>query len=77
LLRSTQIEIPVNVASTPSVQAATSAAQGSSADAVNLMVLRKALDMQAVSAMTLLQAVTPMPALATSGNLGTKLNAFA
>jgi len=67
----------MNIANTPSVQAAASAAQGTSADVVNLMVLRKALDMQAVSAMTLLQALPPTPALATSGNLGTKLNAFA
>ena len=67
----------MNIANTPSIQAATSAAQGTSADVVNLMVLRKALDMQAVSAMTLLQALPATPALATSGNLGTQLNAFA
>ena len=67
----------MNIANTPSVQAATSATQVASADVVNLMVLRKALDMQAVSAATLLQTLPAAPALATSGNLGTQLNAFA
>lgn len=67
----------MNIANTPSVQAATSATQGASADLLNLMVLRKALDMQAVSAATLLQTLPAAPALATSGNLGTRLNAFA
>jgi hypothetical protein len=67
----------VNIANSPSVQAATAATQGANADVVNLLVLRKALDMQAVSAMTLLQALPTTPALATGGNLGTRLNAFA
>lgn len=64
----------MNISNTPAVQAASAAAQVATADAVNVLVLKKALDMQAVSAATLLQA---LPTLATSGNLGTKLNAFA
>jgi hypothetical protein len=58
------------------VQAATSAAQSSTSDAVNILVLKKALKMQADSAMTLLQAI-PQPPLATQGAVGTKVNAFA
>ena len=64
----------MNISNTPAVQAASAAARGATADAVNILVLKKALDMQAVSAATLLQA---LPALATSGNLGTNLNTFA
>jgi hypothetical protein len=43
---------------------------------VNIFVLKKALDMQASSAMTMLQSL-PQPALATQGSVGTKLNTFA
>ena len=41
-----------------------------------LAVLKKALDMQASSAALMLQAL-PQPALATSGTLGTRVNAYA
>lgn len=58
------------------MQAATSAAQSNTSDAVNMLVLKKALNMQADSAMTLLQAI-PQPPLATQGAVGTKVNAFA
>lgn len=67
----------MNIASTPAVQAASAAAQGATADAVNILVLKKALDQQALAAATLLQALPPVPPLATSGNLGTRLNTFA
>ena len=67
----------MNIASTPAVQAASAAAQGSTADAVNILVLKKALDQQAVAAASLLQALPTVPPLATSGNVGTKLNTFA
>ena len=66
----------MNISSTSAVQAATSAAQADTADSVNILVLKKALDMQATSAMTLLQAM-PQPTLATVGTVGTKLNTFA
>lgn len=39
-------------------------------------VLKKALDLQASSAATLIQSL-PQPALATSGTVGTKVNTFA
>ena len=67
----------MNIASSPSVQAATSASQGANADAVNLLVLRKALNLQAASAATLLQALPSVPPLATSGTVGTRLNTYA
>lgn len=66
----------MNISSTPAVQAATSAAQSETSDSVNILVLKKALDMQATSAMTLLQAL-PNPALATQGSVGTKVNTYA
>jgi hypothetical protein len=66
----------MNISSTPSVQAATSAASSDSADSVNILVLKKALDLQATAATTLLQAL-PQPTLATEGSVGTKINTFA
>lgn len=64
----------MNIANTSAVQSATAAAQGQTADAVNILVLKKALDTQASSAAALLQAL-PQPA--TQGSLGTQLNTFA
>ena len=67
----------MNISNTPAVQAASAAAQGATADAVNILVLKKALDMQAVSAATLLQALPAAPQLASNGSLGTRIDAFA
>lgn len=67
----------MNIASTPAVQTATAATQGATADAVHLLVLKKALDQQTVAAAALLQALPPAQPLAASGNLGTRLNTFA
>lgn len=66
----------MNISSTSSVQTATSAAQTDTADSVNILVLKKALDLQATSATALLQAL-PQPPLATEGSVGTKVNTFA
>ena len=66
----------MNIASTSSVQSATSAAQAKNADAISILVLKKALDVQAVSALTMLQAL-PQPALASQGTVGTRVNTFA
>ncbi len=66
----------MNISNTPSVQSASAAASSSTADAVNILVLKKALDIQAQGAMTLLQAL-PQPALASQGPVGTKVNTFA
>jgi hypothetical protein len=62
------------------VNTATALASAKTSDALNIAVLKKALDMQAVSAATMLDAVQqsmPQPALATSGTLGTQVNTFA
>lgn len=60
------------------VSTATAQASQSTSDAINISVLKKALDLQANAAATLLQALPqPQPALATSGSLGTQLNTFA
>ncbi len=66
----------MNISSTTAAAVLTSTSQGETADAVNIAVLRKALDMQGSVATTLLQAL-PQPPLATQGNVGTKVNTFA
>lgn len=66
----------MNISSTSSVQAATSAASSDTADSVNILVLKKALNMQAATATILLQAL-PQPPLATEGTMGTQINTFA
>ena len=66
----------MNISSSTAVQAATAAAQSSTSDAVNMLVLKKALNQQASSAMQLLQAL-PQPPLATLGAVVTKVNTFA
>lgn len=58
------------------VSTATALASRETSDALNIHVLKKALDIQATSAATLLQAL-PQPQLATSGTLGTQINTFA
>lgn len=62
------------------VNTATALASAKTSDALNMVVLKKALDMQAASAATMLDAMqqsVPQPALATSGTLGTQVNTFA
>ncbi|WP_348691087.1 YjfB family protein [Acidovorax soli] len=50
---------------------------GSVQSSAQLMVLKKAMDMQGQGALELLNSVPPQPALATSGHLGTQLNIYA
>ncbi|MCE1193091.1 MAG: YjfB family protein [Acidovorax sp.] len=63
------------------VNTATALASAKTSDAVQMTVLKKALDTQAASAATLLdalpQSAPQQPALATSGPLGTQVNTFA
>ncbi len=62
------------------VNTATSLASAKTSDALNMVVLKKVLDIQASSASTLINAMQqsmPQPALATSGTLGTNVNTFA
>ena len=62
------------------INTATNMASAQKSDAVNIAVLKKALDMQQATATTMIDAMVqamPQPALATSGALGTQLNTFA
>jgi hypothetical protein len=61
--------------SSATVANASAADPGTVAGAASLLVLKKALNMQASSAAQLIQAL-PQPALATSGSLGTQVNTF-
>nr|WP_315224325.1 putative motility protein [uncultured Albidiferax sp.] len=70
----------MNIASTTAVQSATADTQAPTSDSLNIRVLKKALDAQAVAAQALIESIpqpVPAPALATSGSLGTQLNTFA
>ncbi len=58
------------------VNTAAGLASQKTSDAVNVAVLKKAIDIQQSSAQQLLQAL-PQPPLATSGALGTQVNTFA
>ncbi|WP_349743199.1 putative motility protein [Roseateles cavernae] len=50
---------------------------GSVQASAQLLVLKKAMNLQGQGAMALLASVQPQPPLATSGNLGTQLNVYA
>jgi hypothetical protein len=67
-----------SLASSSSVPAAAASASeaGTVQGAASISVLRKALHLQASSAVQLLESL-PQPALATSGSLGTQVNTFA
>ena len=71
----------MNIDSTSSlVQAASNAVQGSVAEQASVAVLKKAQDAEASAALQLIQALPnarSAPTLATEGNVGTQLNAFA
>jgi hypothetical protein len=67
----------MDIANAASVPAASSAAQGDTPDAVNLLVLRKALDIQAAGALALINTLPQQPALATEGTLGRNINVYA
>lgn len=62
------------------VNTAASLASAKTSDAVNITMLKKALDMQEATATTMIDAMAqsmPQPQLATSGTLGTQVNTFA
>ncbi len=71
----------MDVALTNSIVAtATNLASAQTSDALNMAVLKKALDVQASSAATMIDAMQqsmPQRALATPGTLGTQVNTFA
>ncbi len=58
------------------VSSASASTAGSVQGAASVLVLKKALDMQAASATQLIESL-PQPALASSGTLGTQLNTYA
>jgi hypothetical protein len=62
------------------INTATNMASAKTSDAVNITMLKKALDMQQATATTMIDAMVqtmPQPPLATSGTLGTQVNTFA
>jgi hypothetical protein len=67
----------MNVSTTSIASASTQFKQGTVAEAAQLLVLKKAMDIEASSALALLQAVPGNLPLATSGNLGIKVNTTA
>ena len=64
---------PIN---SSTVMNASAADLGSVQGAASVAVLKKSMDQQASAAAQLIAAL-PQPALATSGSLGTRVNAFA
>ena len=66
----------MNIASSAAVQSITFAARSDIADDVNLLVLKKTLDMQASLATTMLQEMQKPP-LASEGAVGTQVNTAA
>jgi hypothetical protein len=66
-----------SIANMPGVSAATQAAQSPTADAVQMNVLKKALDTQTAAAATLLQGIPQAPQLATEGSVGRHVNTYA
>ncbi len=68
----------MNISEMSGVSAVLAAAQSPGADEQQILVLKKAMDMQASSAATLLQSLPQsQPTLATMGSLGVYLNTFA
>ena len=65
----------MTLTNSPGVASAT--AQAASGDAASILVLKKALNLQAGSAATLIQALPQMQPLATSGSVGRNVNTFA
>jgi len=57
--------------------AAITATQGSTAEAAQTLMLRKAMDIQASNATALIQALPQPAALASSGSLGRNVNTYA
>lgn len=71
----------MNLANTALVNNASAGSPGSAANGAQIFVLKKAMNLQAEGAAVLLASVpqppAPSSALASSGNLGTRLNTYA
>lgn len=66
----------MSISSIPGAPSTTTAEAGSTAEAAQLLVMKKAMNLQAAGAAQLIEAL-PQPALATSGTLGTQVNTYA
>ena len=67
----------MNISSLPANAAAVNAEPGSTAEAAQVLVLKKAMDLQQSNAAALLDALPPPVPLATSGTLGRHVNTYA
>jgi hypothetical protein len=67
----------MNISAAGIASTSTQLQQGKVAESAQLLVLKKAMDIEASSALALLQAVPGNLPLASTGNLGTKLNTTA
>lgn len=67
----------MDIANSISASLASASTQGETADAVSLLVLRKALDVQAAGALALINTLPQQPALATEGLVGRNVNVYA
>jgi Putative motility protein len=67
----------MNIASSPVSASSVNATPGSNAEAAQVLVLKKAMDLQKTNAAALLQALPQPVALATSGAIGRNVNAWA
>ena len=67
----------MDLANTALVNNAGSASPGSVQSSAQMMVLKKAIHLQAEGVKDLLNALPAQPQLASSGHLGTRLNAYA
>ena len=67
----------MEISSAALIDVATQMQQSQVAQSAQILVLKKAMDIQASSALALLQAVPGNLPLAASGNLGTQVNTMA
>ncbi len=67
----------MNISATGISSMSTQLQQGKVAESAQLLVLKKAIDIEASAALALLQTMTGNLPVASSGNLGTKLNVAA
>jgi hypothetical protein len=69
--------VPMNISNNSAVDTAVAATQSSSAGSIQTAVLGAVLSTEGQNALALVQSIPQAPALATSGSVGTRLNAYA
>jgi hypothetical protein len=67
----------MNVTNTPAAQSTAAASQVPVAEAAQVLVLKKAINLQAANAATLLDALPQLPSVAMSGSTGHTVNTTA